>query len=297
VADLESLLTADAQIEWRGTILGSLSPYGWENLEGWYDLPEQRGSNAPLPAFHGSFPGRKTSGDRVITYDYIARTDTLTEFRDAMRELRRVTAPTEDPVEEPLIVRLDGEPLLAWARCVRRIIPTDRLYGLGIAHGSVQWEATDPRLYSVEEHSADAELATPGSSGLDFGSGGLDFGSGGLDFGTSQQGGVLTAQNAGHVPTWPTFEVAGPCTGPIITYSGRVLKFDPAFALLAGQTMVIDTRPTWRTVEINGVSVRQKMLVDQWTALQPEVDTQIQFTAAAFNAASKLTVRWRDAWH
>lgn len=290
-------LSVDAQIQWRDTVLGSASPYRWDRLEGWFDLPEQRGGNAPLPGYHGSFPGRKVSGDRIITYDYTARTATLPEFRAAMLELRRITAPAEDPIEEPLIVHLDGQSLLAWARCVRRIIPTDRLYGLGIAHGSVQWEATDPRLYSVEEHSLGVELATPGSSGLDFGSGGLDFGSGGLDFGSGQQGGVLTVHNGGHVPTWPTLEVVGPATGPTITYGNRTLQFDPGFVVSSGQTMVIDTRPTWRTVEINGVSVRQHLVVDQWTALQPGVDTQIAFTAAVYNASSQLVVRWRDAWH
>lgn len=290
-------LAVDAQIQWRGVLLGGGTAYGWHNLEGWYDLPEQRGENAPLPAWHGSFPGRKTSGDRVVTYDYITKTASMAEFRAATRELRRITAPTEDPVEEPLVVHLDGESLLAWARCTRRIIPTDRHYAVGVAHGSVQWEATDPRLYSVYEQTREAQLAVPGSSGLDFGSGGLDFGSGGLDFGGGQQGGVLTATNAGHVPTWPTIEIVGPVPGPNVTFGGRHLKFDPGFVVLAGQTVVIDTRPTWRTVEINGVSVRQHLLIDQWTALEPDVDTQIQFTAAAYDPAARLVVRWRDAWH
>ncbi|CAL9607703.1 hypothetical protein SUDANB95_05523 [Actinosynnema sp. ALI-1.44] len=292
------LLTVDAQIEWRGTVLGGLSPYGWDDLTGWYDLPEQRGSNAALPGYHGSFPGRRVSGDRVITYDYKSRATSLAAFKAAMDTLRRITAPAEDPPEEPLVVRLDGVPLLAWARCDRRVIPTGRQYGLGRADGSIQWTATDPRLYSVTEKSASANLATPGSSGVDFSAGGLDFGSGGLDFGSGQQGGVLTATNSGHVPTWPTIEIVGPCTGPIVTFpGGRQLRFRSDFVILAGQTLVIDTRPTWRTPEIADVAVGQHLQVRQWTALQPATPTQITFGATAYDSASELIVKWRDAWH
>lgn len=297
VDELVDLLTQDGQIQWRGTVLGGGSPYGWADLQGWYDLPEQRGSNSALPGYHGAFAGRLVSGERVITYDWKSRADSLAEFGAAMTQLRRITAPDEDPVEEPLIVRLDGQSLLAWARCDRRIIPTSRQYAVGRANGAIQWTATDPRLYSVQEHVEPVPLATPGTSGLDLSGGGLDFGGGGLDFGGGQQGGVVTATNAGHVPTWPTFDVVGPCTGPTITYSGRLLRFDSDFVVLAGQTMTIDTRPGWRTVEIRGVSVRQHLLVNEWTPLEPEVPTQIQFTAAAYDAAAQLVVRWRDAWH
>lgn len=300
------LLTVDAQIEWRGTVLGGLSVYGWESLSGWYDLPEQRGANSPLPGFHGSFPGRKSSNDRIITYNYKSKAPGVTAFQSSMDTLRRITAPAEDPVEEPLVVRLDGESLLVWARCTRRFIPTALHYGLGRAHGSLVWEATDPRLYSVEEQSRSANLAVGAGGGLDFGSGGLDFGSGGLDFGAGSTGGSLLATNNGHVPTWPTFEVKGPTTGPVITYLSRQLRFDPAFVVLAGQTMVIDTRPTWHTVEIvptgsppdtTGVSVGQHLRVAQWTPLQPDVPTLVTFSAAAYDAGSELVAKWRDAKH
>jgi hypothetical protein len=295
------LLTVDGQIEWRGTVLGGLSPYGWDNLTGWYDLPEQRGSNAALPGYHGSFPGRKVSGDRVITYDYKSRAASLAAFQAAMDTLRRITAPAEDPPEEALVVRLDGVPLLAWARCDRRIVPTGRHYALGRANGSIQWTATDPRLYSVTEKSSPVNLPAPdaGTSGVDFdNSGGIDFDdSGGIDFGGGQTGGVLTVTNAGHVPTWPTIEIVGPCTGPVVTFpGGRRLAFASDFVILAGQRVVLDTRPTWRTPEIADVAVGQHLQVRQWTPLEPGTN-QILFSAAVYDPASELVVRWRDAWH
>lgn len=300
------LLTADGQIEWRGLLLGAATAFRWRSLAGWLDM-ELRASDTSLGGWHGEYPGQALSGGRYVTFQFFTRDVTLADFPGAVSDLRAATAPGENPVEEPLVIQLHGEKLLVYARCLRRQLPADLPYSVGhVANGAIQWKATDPRLYSAVEHSATAELAVPGSSGLDFSGGGLDFSGGGLDFGTGQQGGVLTATNNGHVPTWPTLEVAGPTTGPVISFGGRLLAFDPGFAVLAGQTMVIDTRPTWRTVEIvptgsppdtEGVSVRQHLQVDQWTALQPGVDTQITFTAAAYSAASQLTVRWRDAWH
>ncbi|HWO59281.1 MAG TPA: hypothetical protein VNO31_04525 [Umezawaea sp.] len=301
------LLTADGQIEWRGTILGRSSPYGWDELTGWFDLPAQRGSNAPLSGFHGSFPGRKVSTDRIVTWNYKSRAAGLGAFQTAMDELRRITAPTEDPVEEPLVIRLDGESLLAWARCTRRIIPTGRHYGLGRAHGSLQWEATDPRLYLVDEQSESTRLATPAGGGLDFSSGGLDFGSGGLDFGTGVTGGRLIATALGHVPTWPRLEILGPVVGPLISFPGdRQLRFAPTFAVAAGQKVVISTQPSLRTVEVmlasatTGVNVKSQLWTKEWTPLLPGVPTEIRYAvqdASNYNADTTLTAWWRSAKH
>lgn len=291
------LLTADAQLEWRGVLLGSGTYFGTSKIVGWWDLPGQRGGNAPLPNRHGAFPGRKLSAERYVEFHFKTKGVRLVDFPAAIRQLRQITAPDEDPPEEALAIRLDGESLLVWARVHRRFIPTDARYMIGYTEGLIIWETTDPRLYSINEETRPVNLASGSASGLDFGSGGLDFGSGGLDFGSVPQGGVLTATNNGHVPTWPKFDIIGPCTGPSITYSGRTLRFAPGFVIAAGQTLTIDTRPTWHTVEINGVSVRQNLLVDQWTPLQPGVPTPISFTAAVYDAASQLVARWRHAWH
>lgn len=287
------LITMDGQLEWRGTLLGSATSFRLIDLTGWYDLPTQRGQNVSFSGRHGGYPGQKLSDSRVITATLRART-TLAGFPAAVEQLRQITAPDENPVEEPFVGRLQGLPLRAMARCVRRAIPTDVEFANGHTTVQLQWEATDPRLYSVGETVYTASLATPGSSGLDFGSGGLDFGSGGLDFGTGQQGGVITATNAGHVPMWPIIEIDGPVLGPgVIFPDGRRLLFDGSWQVLAGQTIVLDT--ALRTAEIAGVSVAQRLPVRQWTPLQPG-DTKILFTAAAYDAAARMRVRVRNAY-
>lgn len=292
------LLTADAQVEWRGTLLGSGTYFGTNEILGWYDLPGQRGTNAPLPNRHGSYPGRKLSGDRYVEFQFKTKGVTHAGFPAAIDLLREITAPDEDPQEEPLVVRLDGESWMCWARVIRRSIPTTKQYALGYTEGSIQWEATDPRLYSVDELSVAATLPAPVGGGLDFGSGGLDFGSGGLDFGAGTTGGTAVATNTGHVPTWPRLEITGPVTGPTIIFPGdRQLKFNPAFVVLAGQTLVIDTRPSLRTVELNGVSRKSELYTRQWTALEPGVPTAIRYSAAVYDPSSVLTVFWRHAKH
>lgn len=293
------LLTADYQIEWRGTVLGSSTHFATKEILGVYDLPAQRGANAALPSRHGSYPGRKLSAERLIEFQFKTKGVALAGFPAAIDNLRRITAPEEDPPEEELVIRMDGESFWMLARVVRRSIPTDKRYAIGYTEGAIQWETTDPRLYSVNELSLPIKLAAPAGGGLDFSGGGLSFASGGLDFGSGVSGGHGVATNEGHVPTWPRLEITGPCTGPIIIFPGdRRLEFDPAFIVAAGQTLVIDTRPgVARTMTINGVSMRSHLRTRQWTPLEPGVPTDVRFSAAAYDAGSTLTIFWRHAKH
>jgi hypothetical protein len=296
------LLTADAQIEWRGTLLGSGTYFGTSYIKGWFDLPGQRGSNAPLPNRHGSYPGRKLSSDRYVEWGFKIKNLPLSGFPAAIDMLRQITAPDEDPQEEPLVVRLAGESLLCFGRVHLRNIPTDKRFAIGYTEGMVVWEATDPRLYSVSEELLEIPLASPASDGLDFGGGGLDFGGGGLDFGAGTSGGKDNATNTGHVPTWPRLEITGPVTGPVVIFPGdRQLRFNPAFEVLSGQTLVIDTRPALRTVELQGtgssVTRKNELWTKQWTPLDPGVSTEIRYQAAAYDATTRLRVFWRHAKH
>ncbi|KFU81019.1 Phage tail protein [Amycolatopsis lurida] len=290
------LVTLDGQVEWRDTLLGSDTVFGTTRIAGVWDLPGQRGGNTALPGYHGSYLGQLLSTDREVVWEWIYRGD-HPGLPAALDTLRRITAPGENPDNEPLVIQLDGLRVLVNARVKRRAIPTDLMYAnVGYVAGAVSWEANDPRLYSVAEKTVSTRLAVPAGGGLDFGGGGLDFGGGGLDFGLGTTGGQAIATNAGHVPTWPVFEITGPAPGPQIIYGGRVLMFDPAWTVLAGQTLRIDTAPGTRTVEIHGVSVRQRLFVAQWTPLEPGEPTRIQFTGAAYDPAAELRAYWRDAY-
>lgn len=292
-------LTRDGQIQWRDLVIGTGTPLplaAADSITGWLDLPAQRGGSTPLAGRHGSYAGQRLSGNRLVTVALKSDGRYPPEaFAAALAELRRATAPAENPVEEPLVIRLDGQSLMCQAICLRRSPRVDRLYRLGRSAIAVQWEATDPRLYAVDEQAVEVELATTAAGGLDFSGGGLDF-TGGLDFGTGQQGGARTVTVGGHVPTWPVLEISGPVTGPVVTLgeSGRRLGFDGAWSVLAGQTLLIDTYR--RTAEIAGVSVRQRLSIAQWSPLEPG-STVVRFSAAAYSADTRLRVRFRDAYH
>jgi hypothetical protein len=162
------LITADGQLEWRGTLLGSGSPFRMSKLEGWLDLPEMRADNPDRPGRHGGFQGNQLAGQRTVTLSYLVKGVPAAEFGAVVTTLRTITAPAERPLEEPLVVRLDGESWLANARCVRRTINVEKYYALGYTTGAIQWQATDPRLYSVAEQRDVTALPSPPADGLPF---------------------------------------------------------------------------------------------------------------------------------
>lgn len=283
------LITADWQIEWRGVLLGSGTSYGWSNLDGWLDLPGMRIGDQARPGRHGAYAGQQLADERVITWDATMYPATAS-FAAAVDVLRRVTAVEEAPDEEPLVIRLSGTAWLVNARVTRRRLPVDRRYNAQAVPVVVQWVATDPRLYSPQLQTSGAVgLPSPGAGGLVFP---LVFP---LTFGTGQAGGNFSLVNTGTVTTWPTFRIDGPVTGPVVTNvtTGQQLQFDPAFAVAAGQVLLVDTDT--RTVTLQGVNRRSSLWVADWFGLPPGVTTSLKFTAAGGFTAGTLTAQWRHA--
>lgn len=283
------LITADGQVEWRGTLLGTGSPYGMTKLEGWFDLADMRGDDHDRPGRHGMFSGSQLLGKRAITLSYVVKGVPREQFGAVIGKLRAITAPTEEPVEEPLVIRLDGEVWQANARCKRRTINVEKLYAVGYTTGAIQWEATDPRLYSATEQTAATGLPAPPVDGLPFP---LQFN---LVFGTGKPGGRLVATNRGGAATWPIFQIDGPVTGPVLANrdTGQRLLFDPGFTVELGQTLVIDTDS--RTVLLNGVNHNDKLYTRQWFPIPAGGTVRVDFTASSYDPAALVTARWRDA--
>ncbi|GAA0605584.1 hypothetical protein GCM10010174_22930 [Kutzneria viridogrisea] len=282
------LITTDGQLEWRGVLLGTASPYRMTKLEGWLDLAEVRGQDTPRPT-HGLLQGSQLMGKRVVTLTYLIKGVPVESFGAAVATLRAITAPAERPLEEPLVIRLDGQSWQVNARCVRRSINVAKYYSLGYTTGSIQWQATDPRLYSTVESTSATGLAAPQTDGLPFP---LVFP---LVMGTGRQGGVLLARNAGDVATWPVLVVTGPVLGPVVTNrdTGQRLVFDPAFPVAAGQRLVLDTDT--RTVLLNGANRNDRLLTRQWFPIPAHGSVHIGFEAGGFDPAARLTARWRHA--
>jgi hypothetical protein len=285
------LITADGQLEWRATLLGTGTAYGMTELEGWLsDLPPMRGSDFDRPSRHGMFPGASEMSKRTVTWSGLIACSDPTQLGGLRNALQVMTAPAEVPVEEPLVIRdIGGVAWMCMARAKRRTVSINAYTPLGYADYAIQWEATDPRLYSPALHTASTALASPPTTGLQFP---LIFP---LDFGAGPTGGNVTVTNAGSVATWPVFTIVGPVTGPVVTNhaTGAQLLFSPTFTITAGQTLTIDTDQ--RQVTLNGVPANNLLFTRGWFPLLPG-STRIDFTSAGtYDPAALLTVRWRDA--
>lgn len=294
------LLDRDNQVEWRGVLLGSGTPYRSISLEGWQDLPALRGTNQVLSGFHGNRPGQLTADQRTVTLNF-RLSQRLADFRASVAELRRLTAPTENPVEEALAVQIDGQKYLVMARCHRRAIPTDKHYAIGHTVGAVQWVSTNPRQWLLPRKTAQAKLATDPTGGLVFP---LVFP---LDFGQATSGGGFPAplENTGSVDSWPIWRITGPCTGPVITdltTGASQLRFNPDWQIPAGQVVEIDTRPGVRTVTFVDpttfasldISASAQLWTRQWFPIPAGGSVRVGFTAGSYEAAAALDALWYD---
>ena len=101
----------------------------------------------------------------------------------------------------------------------------------------------------------------------------------------------------GTAPAWPILTVNGPCANIRITHTatGRVLELKTTIP--AGESVTIDTRPTWRTVTRSGggtLTLTPASRIDAFT-LPPGV-SQVQWTATDPTNTASLDVRWTPAW-
>lgn len=278
------LITRDGQIEWRGTLLGSGTPYRLVDLEGWLDRPDMRDGDVDRDNQHGAVPGQLLVGRRTITATYrIVRP--MREFMAAVAELQRVTAPAEIPAEEPLVIRWDGVTALVWARCTGLIVPTGLRYQVGVTEGYVRWRATNPRRLRLPQLSPSTGPAQPPTGGLVFP---LRFP---LVFSGGRAGGVLSLTNAGSAPAQPVWRITGPAVGARITDvdTGRRLWLTDAFTVPAGQQLDLSTED--RTVRFvpSGVSRSNELLRREWITLPPGT-TNVRFET--LNNAGQLTCRY-----
>ncbi|MFZ3472273.1 phage distal tail protein [Streptomyces sp. 4.24] len=291
-ADLEpgSLITQDGQMQWAGILFGPGTPYTIEKagLSGWEDLPEYDSSDAERPTGHGSWSGaryaksRKVGGTLWMVPERGASLATVRALRQAL---------TLGAQERWLAVRLHGEILAVRARISQRIVPADRVYATqGAAKASVQWLATDPRRYLVDEQSAVVSAPEP-ESGLTWP---LVWP---LSWGTASRTGDASADNDGSAPTHPVITFRGPCGTPSVTerLSRRRLRY--GIDLTAGDELVVDTAAG--TVTLNGTASRRHTATadsgpEELFTFEPG-RAELSFRPDTAAAGASMSVRWRSA--
>lgn len=108
--------------------------------------------------------------------------------------------------------------------------------------------------------------------------------------------GQVSLHNPGNEvgPVW--LRIDGPTTGPVVTHasSGLMLTFSSSLVLQDGEWLDVDMEK--HTVLANGQVSRSGYVTSRgWSGFVPG-DNTWQFTAAAFNAASRLTVTAVPSW-
>ncbi|MFJ9808264.1 phage distal tail protein [Streptomyces sp. NPDC101158] len=285
-----SLITQDGQIQWAGLLIGPGTPFNIDKsgLTGWEDLPEYDASDAERPTSHGAWPGSRYAKPRKIGGTIVL----MPEFNgvpEAVRALRQSLALLDE--ERWLTVRLHGELLAVRARISQRVVPADQGFATqGSSKMSIQWLASDPRRYGVNEQIATTSPPQP-ESGLTWP---LTWP---LNWGQAKSTGDAVAENTGSAPTHPVIVFRGPCSMPTVTerVSRRRLRY--AIDLAAGDELVVDTANG--TVMLNNSASRRHTAMadsspEELFLLEPG-RTELSFRADASTPDALMTVRWRSA--
>lgn len=240
---------------------------------------------------HGSRGGAMRVPERVFTMDVESGVDVdAGELAGLLADLRAAWEPRDH--EWPLTFQIPGEDSRRiWCRPARFDLPLTVPLSLGFFAGSVQWEASDPFIYSDDTHTEITARAEPGD-GL------APPWTPPLAFPAATSLGAFTAANAG---TWPapwTARIDGPITDPVITNvtSGKALHFTANGGLELTGSQWVDIDSSTGEVLLGGTGDRRTTLrlpESRWFELAPG-DNEILFTAAA--GAGELTFTWRDCW-
>jgi hypothetical protein len=270
--------------------VGPGRPWGVKGLEGWEALPQLTSSTVRRPGTHGSFAGAHALEYRRVLARLVYR-PWNGSFDDAIEELRAVTGVTRDTPLTALDITQRGRTKRAWVRCVHRLVPQeDEWIAERVMAAEIEWLAADPFVYVLPARGpVETAPSIPGLGGLVFP---LVFP---LVFGTMSTGGSLTMTNAGNAPSNPRLQLDGPGRGFTITDSatGRQLRFDANFTLLAGDQLEINTQE--RAVTLRGVSQSSALLVRQWPEIPPNGSLTLTLAGSDMTSTTRLrAAEWYD---
>lgn len=279
------LITQDYEMEFAGLLMGGDTVYGIVQIDGLLDIPKVSTGDRERLRRHGLMPGDDWLQGRAVSVavEIYDPTDT------AIAAFTEATAPGGDEVmlafQFPGVA--GGEKAGIFCRPRRRKLVMDEEFYYGFPEAVVEWQATDPRIYSVVENNEVAGLPS-GSPGAAFN---MTFD---LGFGGVSETGNLTITNDGNFATPWRAVIDGPVTNPSIENVDTGETISVTLVVGSGDELVIDSET--RTIMLNGTASRYSSLDagSNWWDMAPGNNT-IKFRAATFTA-STLTLTWRDAW-
>lgn len=267
-------------LRFEATLHGE-QPLVLQSLEGWYDLPDLRGSEDAIPHGNGTFA-------RTAFYRQSA----------AISVKGLIVAPRDHPTLDTWRTRLTS--LLAsrpvpmrvsdaqgvWRRIVEveQVKIVDQSYTYGALEVTIDATAPDPTRYEDEPsqallrlHVKEEGLVLPQAFPWAFVEGESD---------------RATITNTGTVPAYPTITVQGGAAGEIIvwdTSADRTLSFG---RLDAQQTLHIDCAE--RLATLDGVDATAQLTRRDWWVIPPGESHVIVFIPVRAQKTIQATVQWRN---
>ncbi len=269
----------------NGLAFGPGSNFDVVGLDGLLDLPATRVLDVVKAQDQGAFLGPIFAAERQVILQLWVQGNSTISW-DALVAQLQAAAPISQ-VESPLYY--DGSTRLVNCRVTRRRIPFDVNYQGRAGIATIEFMATDPRIY-------DAILSQstigPGTAGTGF-TFPFTFP---LTFGAGATGNTFTATNNGSYPTLPVATISGGAiTNPSIQNVTAGLTMLVDITLATTDTLVIDFGA--RTIVLNGTASRRSLMdpTSRWWSLAPGANT-IKFTGTPGSGSPQLSMTWRNAW-
>lgn len=251
-----------------------------------------RNEDFEVDGVDGVFAQGDTYAEKVLGIPLTVHGHGAAEVMTNLRALTAAWRPVRGIVDEPLELHLPDQELGSTLYFGRpRTIAADlNLLVGGAAQVLAEFVATDPYRYAFDESSVlipranrDGGLLVPAEEPF--------------VFGTTGDSGLRTATNQGIYPTWPTLEISGPVTNPIVenVTTGTRLRF--VIELEEADTLTVFTAPRRRAVFLNGTADRYstKTPTSSFFALEPGPNV-LRYSASGASPGSTVAVTWRHAY-
>lgn len=231
-----SLITGDGQLEYNDYVLGDDVITFMEKIDGWESLPGVDSSNTVRPSSHGAWVGKKLVNQRIITWTGRISTAEREDYENAVKLIRDSFIPASGTEELTIVVRTRNEMRMAFGSVIQREIPMDYSYSYYGAKLTVQFECSDPRLYSLGETTVFISAPALVSDGLEYP---LVYP---LDYGVEPAPSSLIINNLGNAPTPVIMHFSGPVTNPTLINqtTGERLGFE--ITLTSDEVLTVNTR-------------------------------------------------------
>lgn len=268
------LITRAIQFETRGLLMGDGTQLELsdEGMPDGFGVPSSRAARVPRPRQHGTRAVRQYLDERVLTWTMHLAGDDVDDALALLQQVGGAWAPLTAGADVELAMRFGTDTYLAIGqpgRMATVLLDIDS----AIPDVTVEWFATDPRLFA-----AGAELG--GLAALLVTTGGLGFPHG-FPHGFGAAYGRIDTAHPGNVPTpWKATIFPGtstPYTNPTLTLISTGERLEIDLDLAPGDTLELDSRE--RTVLLNGTADRSYAINrpngDQWFEIPPTADTVV----------------------